>query len=67
MAPPASLEILRDGLGSRVRIDVRVTEGAGHFSFMNTPPPNTTEPLDDRDAFLASLSEAVCRFVSARA
>ncbi|NUO51340.1 MAG: alpha/beta hydrolase [Polyangiaceae bacterium] len=65
MTPPANLEVLRDALGSRVSVDVRVTEGAGHFSFMHTPPPNTTEPLADRDAFLAHLTQEVCRFIVA--
>lgn len=44
-------------LGPRGRI--HVAEGAGHFSFMHTPPSGTTEPLPDRDAFLAALTAAI--------
>lgn len=46
-------------------MDVRAREGAGHFSFMDEPPPRTTEPLPDRTAFLAEVAADVCRFVTA--
>jgi hypothetical protein len=29
------------------KVDVRITEGAGHFSFMDQLPPQTAEPLPD--------------------
>jgi hypothetical protein len=44
-------------LGARGRL--RVCEGAGHFSFMHVPPPNTSEPLVDRDRFLAELTASI--------
>jgi len=46
-----------------VSVDVRVTEGAGHFSFMDTPPPHTTEPLPNKNAFLQEYSREICKFV----
>lgn len=61
IAPPVQAQLLRDALGNRV--ELRVVEGAGHFSFMNVPPPQTTEPLPDRDAFLATLEAEVSEFV----
>jgi pimeloyl-ACP methyl ester carboxylesterase len=45
-------------------VDVRIEPGAGHFSFMNTPPPGTTEdPAFDRDRFLTELAEQTAAFV----
>lgn len=64
ITPPAQAELLERVLGTRVSLDLRITEGAGHFSFMNTPPPGTTEPLSDRAAFLAELQAEVCAFAT---
>jgi alpha-beta hydrolase superfamily lysophospholipase len=63
ITPPRQAELLKAALGARV--ELRVVDGAGHFSFMNTPPPQTSEPLADRDAVLASLAADVCGFVTA--
>lgn len=65
ITPPPQAELLRRSLGGRVPVDVRVVEGAGHFSFMNSPPPQSPEPLTDREAFLRELSRDVCAFVTA--
>lgn len=56
------LAFLRDAPNAEV--EVRVAQGAGHFSFMDRPPPNTEEPLPDRDAFLADLREELLAFVT---
>lgn len=42
---------------------LRVAAGAGHFSFMSSPPPGVAEPLVDRDGFLANLAAETRRFV----
>jgi fermentation-respiration switch protein FrsA (DUF1100 family) len=65
ITPPAHGELLRDALAGRARVELRVTEGAGHFSFMHTPPPGTIEPLADRDGFLAALVREVVAFAGA--
>ena len=65
IAPPAQAQLLADVIGPRVPVTVRVTDGAGHFSFMDNPPPQTTEPLADRDAFLLEVRAEVIRFVTA--
>jgi alpha-beta hydrolase superfamily lysophospholipase len=65
IAPPAQAQLLAEVIGPRVPVTVRVTEGAGHFSFMDSAPPNTTEPLADRDAFLSEVRAEVIRFVTA--
>lgn len=63
ITPPAQAEFLERALGARVPVEVRIAEGAGHFSFMNAPPPQSTEPLADRETFLADLASEICRFV----
>jgi hypothetical protein len=47
-----------------VPVDLRVFEGAGHFSFMNVLPPHLTDPLPDWQVFLESLQAEVCRFAT---
>lgn len=64
ITPVAQAEFLKHTLGAQVPVDLRICEGAGHFSFMHMPPPNTTEPLVDRDAFLAQLTEQLCACVA---
>ena len=65
VTPPAEQEFLRTAIGRRAPVEVRVEEGAGHFSFMNVLPPNVDEPLADRDPFLARLASEICAFASA--
>jgi dienelactone hydrolase len=64
VTPPAQATVLRQAIDPGVTVEVRLVEGAGHFSFMNQPPPHVVEPLADREAFLADLAEDVCRFVT---
>src|SRR5262245_12048418 len=52
VTPPDQALMLATALGERVPVTVRITERAGHFSFMDSPPPHTTDPLPGRDAFL---------------
>lgn len=65
ITPPDQTELLASALRDRVPFDLRVEEGAGHFSFMHVPPPNVVEPLADRDEFLARLSAELVRFADA--
>ena len=64
ITPVEQTEWLQRALASRVSVETSICEGAGHFSFMHVPPPQSTEPLADRDAFLAGLTRDVCRFVT---
>ncbi len=64
ITPPAQATFLKEALDGRAPVEVRIVDGAGHFSFMNEPPPNVAEPLPDRDVFLAELAAEVCRFVT---
>jgi pimeloyl-ACP methyl ester carboxylesterase len=60
ITPPDQAELLQSAPGPGA--DVSIIEGAGHFSFMNSPPPHSIEPLADRDSFLADLAAQVARF-----
>ena len=64
ITPPAQIEWLARAMRDRNAVDVRITEGAGHFSFMDTAPPHTTEPLPDKRAFLRTYSSEIRRFVA---
>jgi predicted alpha/beta-fold hydrolase len=63
VTPPAQAQLLADVLGRRLRVELRVEPGAGHFSFMHEPPPHSSEPLPDREAFLERLTAGVCDFL----
>lgn len=65
ITPPAQAQLLADVLGGRQHVDLRIEPGAGHFSFLHTPPPHSAEPLPDREAFLARLTAGVCDFLVA--
>jgi alpha-beta hydrolase superfamily lysophospholipase len=61
ITPAASTGLLACAPG--IRCDVHVVEGAGHFSFMDEPPPTIVDPMMDREAFLARLATAVGRYL----
>lgn len=63
VTPPSQAAYLARELDGRVPVDVRVVEGAGHFSFLHTLPPHIVDPLPDREAFLARLTSDMCAFV----
>lgn len=63
ITPPAQTEWLANALREQLAVDVRTTEGAGHFSCMDAGPPHAVEPLADKPAFLRELSNEVCKFV----
>jgi pimeloyl-ACP methyl ester carboxylesterase len=47
-------------------VDVRIVPNAGHFSFMNTPPPGTADDdAFDRDPFLTDLAQRTLDFATA--
>ncbi|MEZ4400891.1 MAG: alpha/beta hydrolase [Kofleriaceae bacterium] len=61
MTPPAQARYLAAALGPTA--EVRIIDGAGHFSFMDVPPPHSVEPLPDRAVVLAELARATVSFV----
>lgn len=62
VAPPAGLLFLAEALPGGATVDVDAM--AGHFSFMDMPPPGMDEPHPDRDGFLRGLRERVCRLAA---
>ena len=62
ITPQAQIEFLRDHLPPKVSFDLRIVDRAGHFSFMNTLPPEICDSIVDRHEFLSALAESVCRF-----
>ncbi|KFG69628.1 hypothetical protein JH26_09405 [Microvirga sp. BSC39] len=63
VTPPAQAAFLKEALEPRSPVEVRLVEEAGHFTFMHELPPHIVDSHPDRDAFLASLTDDVCRFV----
>lgn len=64
ITPPAQAAFLNDAIEASAPVEIHIVEGAGHFAFMNHPPPQTTDPFPNRDAFLADLAEITCRFIT---
>lgn len=63
ITPPAQSEWLAHAMGESRSVDVRIQEGAGHFSFMDQPPPHVAEPLQEKQAFLREHASELCTFV----
>lgn len=63
ITPPQQLEVFHRTLSNQAQVDIRLIEGAGHFTFMNILPPNMIDPMEKRDEFLTQLSSEVCKFV----
>lgn len=61
ITPPGQAELLKQRLG--ILVDLRIIEGVGHFSFMNTLPPQTEDSLPERDVFLDRLAVEIRRFL----
>ncbi len=61
ITPPSQAELLKI---VQAPVEIRLAEGAGHFSFMDEPPPQSVEPLADRGAFLAGLAAEICQAVA---
>jgi predicted dienelactone hydrolase len=65
ITPPPQGEMLKRVLENRVRVDLRIEEGAGHFSFMHSPPPQVDETHSNREDFLARLTAEAVSFTLA--
>lgn len=62
--PITPVEQIRHLEKAPTRVDVTVVPGAGHFSFMNMPPPGATEdPAFDRNRFLVQLARETRQFL----
>lgn len=63
VTPPAQAEFLKQTLQDKVPVDLRMVQGAGHFSFMNTLPPQVTDTLIHREVFLSKLAVEIRAFL----
>jgi pimeloyl-ACP methyl ester carboxylesterase len=66
VTPPAQAVFLKEALASQAPVEVCLDEDAGHFTYMDEPPPHIMDPHPDRRTFLASLASDVGRFITAR-
>lgn len=62
ITPPSQIEWLAEAMRGWQTVDVRIIDGAGHFSFMDQPPPDTIEPVQNKPAFLHECSREICHF-----
>jgi len=65
ITPPRQSEWLAQAMPASQPVDLRITRGAGHFSFMDSAPPNTTEPLADKHEFIREYASEISRFLAA--
>ncbi len=54
---------LAEALRERLPVDLRIASSAGHFSFMDAPPPHAVETVHDKAVFLAEYSAQVSNFL----
>ncbi|WP_428239547.1 alpha/beta hydrolase family protein [Gynuella sp.] len=64
ITPPAQTQWLADTMRDWQTVDVRITNGADHFSFMDQRPPQSVEVLANKQAFLQEHSSELCTFVT---
>ncbi|HSC88962.1 MAG TPA: hypothetical protein VLC09_16885 [Polyangiaceae bacterium] len=64
-SPPGAAYALQKLKCTAAEFDVRVLEGAGHYSFMNVLPPQVVDTLSDRERFLEELARDVGAFLFA--
>ncbi len=64
ITPPAQATFLREAIDGAIPVDIRVVEGAGHFTFMNKLPPHVTDTHADREGFLRSLADELRGFLA---
>jgi fermentation-respiration switch protein FrsA (DUF1100 family) len=66
ITPPSQIEWLARAMSDWQNVDVHITDGAGHFSFMDMAPPNIVEPLSNKHEFLQNYSNAISKFVTGK-
>ncbi len=64
ITPPQQSKWLAQTMPNPKVTDLHITKGAGHFSFMDTGPPNAIEPLDNKSDFIQEYSKAVVEFLA---
>jgi len=65
ITPPSQIEMLVSRFREQSRVDLRVVDGAGHFSFLDDLPHGVQDPLQEREEFLAEMAASVSGFARA--
>lgn len=64
ITPPLQAKFLHQSLNANTYSELHIADNAGHFTFMNTLPPEVKDPHPSRDDFLLSLGEKISQFIS---
>jgi len=64
ITPPPQVEWLVQAVPGPQEAELHITYGAGHFSFMDTAPPGTIEPLENKLEFIQEYSSEVSKFLA---
>ncbi len=64
ITPPSQAMFLNELLKEHAGAGVHIIEDAGHFTFMNTLPPQIVDPHPSRNEFLQWLAGKVSQFIS---
>jgi len=64
ITPPDQLDALRHMPEANSLNSIHILAHAGHFSFMDVPPPGTVEPVHNKAQFMQTLHDDVLKFVS---
>lgn len=64
VTPPAQAIWLSKRLAKQTRVEFRLDEEAGHFSYMDELPPQVVDVQSDRNAFLSALAKDVAQFAA---
>src|SRR5690606_7844667 len=52
ITPPAQSEWLAENMPDRQNVELRIIEDAGHFSYMDLPPPHIVDSMPNKAEFL---------------
>lgn len=63
ITPPAQSEWLAQNMPDGQNVEVRIIKGAGHFSFMDLPPPHIVDLMPNKAEFLSEHARVICEFV----
>ena len=62
--PLETQQWLVDELSPRMPVDYAVVAEAGHFTFMDVPPPNTPEPMPDAEQYRVKMAGEIADFAT---
>ncbi|KAB8031873.1 alpha/beta hydrolase family protein [Fluviispira multicolorata] len=63
ITPPDQSNFLKQQLENSIPVDMRTIDGAGHFSFINTLPPQIRDEFPNRKDFLINLANEIQSFI----